>query len=389
MKILIGSDNYYPNVNGASYFSQRLAHYLQKRSHSVLVVAPSRTIHTGMTKINGINVFGLRSVPIFIYKDFRWTPSFFGRYDIKKIVREFNPDVIHIQDHFYICATLVRAAKKYEIPTLGTNHFMPENLTHYLHLPKTGERAVASMGWKYFRKIYGQLNAVTTPTKTAAELLKDIGLNLPVRALSCGIDRTRFKPENNPNEIKTKYHLPNTPTFLYVGRLDKEKQVDLLLRAFSKAIKKESGHFIIGGKGAEMENLRSLAKNLGVENNVTFTGFVSDEELPNLYCAANCFIISGIAELQSIVTMEAMASGLPVIAVNAMALPELVHHEENGYLFEIGDEEKVTEYMINILTDKTLRERMSKKSLEIIEKHDINTAIENYEKIYEELRKNY
>lgn len=386
MKILIGTDNYFPNVNGASVFSQRLAYYLQKRGHEILVVAPGRQLLTKQTLVNGINVFGLGSVPIFVYKDFRWTPSFVGRYDMTKVVREFKPDIIHVQDHFYIGASLVKIAKKLGIPSVGTNHFMPENLTHYLHLPETGEKVVANMGWRYFCSIYGLLDVVTTPTKTAAKLLDNVGLNKPVIAVSCGIDREKFKPTISGNPLREKYHLPKVPTLLYVGRLDKEKKVDYLLEAFADATKKVASHFVIAGKGAETNNLKAQVEQLGLQKKVTFTGFVAETDLPVLYRTVDCFIISGIAELQSIVTMEAMASGLPVIAVNAMALPELCHHESNGYLFELNDVPKLSQYMQNILKDNALRQKMSQSSLEIIEKHDINNTINQYENIYASLR---
>jgi len=387
MKILIGTDNYYPNVNGASYFSQRLAHYLQLRGHKILVVAPGRTLFTKNAPVNNIDVLGLGSVPVFVYKDFRWTPSFLGRFDMDKTVKEFAPEIIHIQDHFYIGATLVKLAKKYAVPVIGTNHFMPENLIHYLHLSQTGEKVVTNMGWRHFRSVYNQLDVVTTPTKTAAKLLNNIGLDRPVMALSCGIDRERFKPTNSGEYLRTRYQLPKVPTLLYVGRLDKEKKIDVLLEAFAKASQTTAGHFIIAGKGAEAKNLLSLAKKLDLSQKVTFTGFVSDNDLPGLYRVANCFIIAGIAELQSIVTMEAMASGLPVIAINAMALPELVQHESNGYLFELNNEPQLVEYIKNILSDEQLRKKMSLSSLAIIEKHDINTAIGQYEKIYIDLQK--
>ncbi|MDO8511822.1 MAG: glycosyltransferase [bacterium] len=386
MKIIIGTDNYFPNVNGASIFSQRLAHYLQKRGHEILVIAPGRQLLTKNALINGINVFGLGSVPILVYKDFRWTPSFVGRYDITKVVKEFKPDIIHVQDHFYIGASLVKIAKRFGIPAVGTNHFMPENLTHYLHLPETGEKVVTNMGWRYFCSVYGLLDIVTTPTKTAAKLLDNVGLNKPVITVSCGIDREKFKPTTSGDPLREKYHLPRVPTLLYVGRLDKEKKIDYLLEAFADAVKKVSGHFIVAGKGAEANNLKELVNKLELAQKVTFTGFVPEADLPGLYRTADCFIISGIAELQSIVTMEAMASGLPVIAVNAMALPELCHHEINGYLFELNDTNRLSQYMQNILSDSALQQKMSQSSLEIIEKHDINNTINQYENIYASLR---
>lgn len=385
MKILIGTDNYYPNVNGASYFSQRLAQYMQKRGHEVLVIAPGMSFWTKAIRVNEINIFGLSSFPIFIYKGFRWPLALFAKKDIEKAVLEFSPDVIHIQDHFFIGGILARFAKKSGIPTVGTNHFMPENLTHYLHLPKKAEKAVSKTGWSYFRMIYGMLDMVTSPTQTAVELLNRVGLNKKAVAISCGIDLNRFNPNNDGSTIRAKYSIPIVPTLLYVGRLDKEKNVDVLLQAFSSIVNKIDAHFVIAGKGAEKKRLTELAKSLGIINKVTFTGFVEDCDLPNIYRIASCFVIGGIAELQSIVTMEAMASGLPIIAVDAMALPELVTHGKNGYLFKITEKEKLSEYMLRILSDSLLQKKMAQNSLELIQKHAIENSLSAYEKIYQDV----
>ena len=96
-------------------------------------------------------------------------------------------------------------------------------------------------------------------------------------------------------------------------------------------------------------------------------------------------MIAGIAELQSIVTMEAMASGLPVLAVNAVALPELVHNGENGYLFDLDNENILAEHIGDIFSNPALRERMAKQSLEFIIRHDINKSISDFETLYRQV----
>jgi glycosyltransferase involved in cell wall biosynthesis len=170
---------------------------------------------------------------------------------------------------------------------------------------------------------------------------------------------------------------------MYLGRLDKEKYVDFLLKAFAIATKKIDAHFVTAGFGAEEANLKKLVTDLGIEKSVTFTGFVPDKDKPNLYRVADCFLIAGTVELQSIATMEAMASGLPIIAVNAMALPHLVKHGKNGFLFQEGQTESVAKHIVSIFSDKELRNKMSEESLKIIEEHDINKIIKKYESLYQ------
>jgi len=385
MKILIATDTYYPDVNGAAYFAYRLATILAERGHNVFVMCPSRSFKNTVSNDKGVTVYGIRSIPIPVYQNFRISPLFISR-TIRRAVEEISPDIVHIQNHFLIGKQAVSAAKKLGIPVIGTNHFMPENLVHYLHLPETAEKWLRKFAWRECIRIFRQLDFVTTPTKTAVALLKNAGFSKDVIPISCGIDLDRFKPTNDGAYLERRFAIPtDKPVLLYVGRLDKEKRIDLILRALPDILRVTSVHLVLAGIGKEKQKLEELTEKLGIQKAVTFTGFVPDEDLQNIYRIADIFVIAGIAELQSIVTMEAMASGLPVVAVNAMALPELVHDGENGYLFSDGDKQMLAEKIIAILTNQTMRAQMAKKSLEIIKDHDINKIIEKYESIYNEI----
>ncbi|MCJ7669785.1 MAG: glycosyltransferase [Dehalococcoidia bacterium] len=382
MRILIATDTYYPDVNGAAYFTYRLATILAKRGHNVFVMCPSRSFKNMVSNDKGVTVYGIRSIRIPVYQNFRVSPLFISGI-IMGAVEEISPDIVHIQNHFIIGKRAVSTAKKLGIPVIGTNHFMPENLVHYLHLPKIAEKWLRKFAWRQCVRIFEQLDFVTTPTKTAGALLKNAGFSKDVMPISCGIDLERFKPTNDGLYLKRIFAVPiNKPVLLYVGRLDKEKRIDIILRALLDILRVTSVHLVLAGIGKEKQKLEELTEKLGIQKAVTFTGFVPDKDLQNIYRIADLFVMAGIAELQSIVTMEAMASGLPVVAVNAMALPELVHDGENGYLFSDGDSQMLAEKVIAILSNQTMREQMSKKSLEIIKDHDINKIIEKYESIY-------
>jgi len=152
--------------------------------------------------------------------------------------------------------------------------------------------------------------------------------------ISCGIDLDRFKPTNDGAYLERRFAIPtDKPVLLYVGRLDKEKRIDIILRALPDILRVTNVHLVLAGVGKEKQKLEELTEKLGIRKAVTFTGFVPDEDLQNIYRIGDLFVTAGIAELQSIVTMEAMASGLPVVAVNVMALPELVHDGEKRLPF--------------------------------------------------------
>lgn len=381
MKILIASDTYYPHVNGASYFTQRLAHSLQQRGHTVLVIAPSRTRQPESFTHENVAIYGVPTLPFVIHQNFRFASPFKLK-RINEVVTDFKPDIVHIQGHFPISRKVGHVAKQLHIPLMATNHFMPENLLVYLPVPIFFKNVLKKWAWADFRRIFKDINIVTTPTITAATLLQRVGLPQKIEALSCGIDTAIFHPNHKNKDLKKKYHIPDKPVLLYVGRLDKEKNIDSLLKAVALITPPVRPHFVIAGQGAEKDSLVKLVSELDLEADVTFTGFIPNQELPVIYTMADCFIIAGIAELQSIATMEAMASGLPVIAVNAVALPELVHHGKNGYLFNLDNLNQLKDYIQTITSKPELRQSMSQHSLSIIQKHDSKRVITLYEKLY-------
>lgn len=385
MKILIAADTYYPNIDGASYFTQRLAKGLADRGHTILVVAPGRELRSGYSTHNGVRMFGVRAVPIFFHKDYKFSLPFFLKSLLRPIVKNFNPDVVHIQGHFFVERAVMRVVQELGIPVIGTNHFMPGNLLPFAHLPASLEEKMKRYMWNDFLSVFRGLPIVTAPTRTATSILKDIGLPQEALPISCGMNLKNFSASHDGSYLKKKYNLPDKPLLLSVCRLATEKNVDWIIKAAAITMKRTPLHVVIAGNGMERGRLEALVDDLGIRNNVTFLGYVTDEDLPYLYPLATTFVMAGTEELQSLVTMEAMASGLPVIAVNALALPELVHHDENGFLFESGDVASLAEYMYRIFSDPALRQKMSEESTRRIQAHDIAKTMVQFEKLYTSL----
>ncbi len=136
------------------------------------------------------------------------------------------------------------------------------------------------------------------------------------------------------------------------------------------------------GDGPERARWTALTENLGVTDRVRFRGFLSEEELLAAYAHAAVFCMPGIAELQSLVTLEAMASGLPVVAADAMALPHLVRPGRNGWLYAPGDLAQLSTRLAALLTDPTLRRRMGASSLDIVAEHALGATLDRFEDVY-------
>ena len=382
MKILFVSDTYFPHINGVYYFIHRLATRLQLQGHEVAVLAPSDSLAFTDKKIHGIRVFGIPSVSLLMYKTIRVPTPIALKARVDMVFQLYKPDILHLQNHFAVNKAALSVNKKYRIPVIGTNHFMPENFTpfySFLNMNKSIEKIM----WASFSKVFNQLNMVTTPTETGAKLIRP-KLNVKVLAISNGIDLNEFNTVDIKDTIRTKYGIPEKPILLYVGRLDPEKHIDEIIRAVAK-IPGDDFCFVIAGKGTIRQGLEKLTNKLGLDKKVIFTGFVSNEDLPQLYRISKCYVTASVAELQSISTMEAMACGLPVIAADAGALGELVHHGKNGFLFQPGNIESLAAFVNTIMHHDDLYRQMKSYSVQLIQSHNIKNSVSDFENLYQSM----
>lgn len=381
MKILIAADLHWPTINGVATASRTLAKGLSDRGHEVLVIAPSQT-GRGYEEYDGnYLVKRTMSVPFPFYQNFRISPT--PQREVRKIIKEFEPDVIHVQMALFLGFAARNYALKYDIPLVATNHAMPENLMDNIRLLAPISKPIQRLMVEYGARFHAKADYITLPTESAIAMFGEDRVQTPVKAVSNGIDLSRFQPTKPDAEIYEKFNLPKDKQIVgYIGRVDAEKHLDVLFKAFAKIVDKDK-HLLIVGSGTEMEHLRNLAYQLGIDDSVTFAGRVSDEEIVQLHKVGALYCITSPAELQSIATLEAMASGKPIVAVDAGALGELCQDGINGYLCPKDDVDAVAVAIDKILADKKLQKEFSKKSLEIAGRHDITHTIDQYEAIYD------
>lgn len=379
LKIVLACDTFSPDINGAARFAERLAGGLVRNGHEIHVIAPSydRSSGTRIEVHDGVEltVHRLKSYKLPQHKSLRMPTPFGMTRTIRRVLRDLNPDAIHVQSHMMVGRFTLRAAKGMRAKLIATNHIMPENLIKYSLLPKFLHRTAMDIVWKDAGRILRKMDAVTTPTRRAAELLESASKLEGVLAISCGIDASRFANQT-PTQNKT-------PVALFLGRLDDEKRINILLEAVALLDDHQGLVVELVGDGGERENLQLLANRLGISHRVRFLGHVTDQELPGIYERSTVFVMPSIAELQSIATMEAMASGRPVIGADAMALPHLVHDGDNGYLF-IPDDAKDLASKLRLVLEADSAEllRLSENSLHLIQAHDIQRTLKIFEDLY-------
>lgn len=417
MKIVISTDIYYPMINGVAVFSRNLAAGLKKRGHKVMVLAPSidgkfkvekdeeygftvvrlksRKIHVYPDQINKVpeakKLAGLK-LPKVYYKN-GLNVSLNCYKTIKRVLDDFQPDIIHDQTPGPVALAVFRYAKKNNIPLVSTDHAYPDNLTQQLKLPRAAKKPINSMMNKYFVSFLKRSEYATMPTEQAvADLIpnKRKPFKVPVEALSNGIDLSRFAKGKPNKEIFDKYNIPRSkPIVLYVGRVDPEKSLDVLAEAFVKVAKKKpDAQLVIVGDGTARPKLESILEKADLSEQVHFLGRVIGDDLPQIYRAGSVFAITSKTETQSIVLMEAMASGLPCVAVKAGAVHELVKNNKNGFLANPDDANGVARSILKIIDNPKLCEKMSKESVALAERHDISHTLTRMEEIYQEVLAN-
>lgn len=378
LTILIGCDTFPPDVNGAATFSRNLAAGLAARGHEVHVMAPAQKGAVGtFTEVH-------EGVPMTVHRvySWRWLPHPWLRFmlpwrvkaNAEKIVRAVKPDAIHFQSHIVVGRGLATAAKRHGIRLIGTNHTMPENILQHVEvLPKATLDWLARIQWRAARKWFEMAESITAPTRRAADFFeRGTGLT-GVHAISCGIDMSFYTPDFSPRS-------ENVVAFL--GRLDEEKYIHEAIEAVEK-LQDLDAKLVIIGDGEMRPRLEARARELGIADRVRFTGRVSDEELRRELTNASVFAMPSRAELQSIATMEALASGLPVVAADAMALPHLVHPGQNGYLYQPGDIDEFARHLRAVLTASPEElDRLRRGALRTVEPHDIQRTLDIFEALY-------
>lgn len=341
MRIGIFTDTYPPFINGVSTSVFMLKKALEKKGHEVYVVTlNTENIHYKFDENN--TVLRIPGVPIGIY-DYRVS----GIYPIRamNIIRKWKLDVIHSHTEFSMGTFARIISRQFNIPLVHTYHTMYEDYTHYItkgYFDKSSKKIVEYLTLFYCDKT---ANELIVPTKKTYDLFKqkyEVDKNIYI--IPTGIEIERFYVENvdkkKVNSIKEKLKIKDGSfNIVFVGRLAKEKNVDLLLSAQKEIIKKNKNiNLIIIGDGPDMEEYKGTSKKLGIDKNTFFTGKVPWEEVPLYYRIADVFATASTTETQGLTVIEAMAASVAPICIDDESFRNTVIDGLNGRIFKTEDE---------------------------------------------------
>jgi 1,2-diacylglycerol 3-alpha-glucosyltransferase len=380
LNIAFYSDSYLPAVDGVVTSMLEFKRELERRGNKVYIFSSAQLRDKKMYESR--NVFlhtGLRFKPYPQYSValFPYYSSMPGQ------LKRLEIDVVHAQTPFMMGFTGLLAAKLGRYPLAGTFHTMinSSSLSDYYPKNRTLRNFYSTYLWKYTKFFYKSCDVTIAPSDAVASMLRRHQIG-NVQVVPNSVDTKRFSPRVSGERVRKRLGISsNEQVVLYVGRMSKEKRIDVMLKAAKLLIKKRSGiRFVVGGTGPQLESSKKLAMRLGIADRVTFLGFVEHDELPKVYAASDLLCLpSHKFETQGIVAIEAMASGKPVVGSNDLALKDLIKSGKNGEKFTSLDYADCARKIDKVLNNK-----------DSYTKHAVETASDySTERVTDRLLKTY
>ncbi|WP_240843266.1 glycosyltransferase family 4 protein [Acidaminobacter sp. JC074] len=361
MNIGIFTDAYYPQINGVVISTQTLKNELERLGHRVYII----TVSDPKLTEDQPNVIRLKSIPFAILPNFR--VGQFYSHKIMKEIKSLKLDIIHTQTEFTLCAFARIVAKQLDIPLVHTYHTMYEDYTHYI-APRRFDKTAKKITRKLSCFICNTVDNVIVPTGKVEEKLSAYGFKKNINVIPTGVDLKpfdyrRFKSDQ-VMKLKTSIGLDKKDKIiLFVGRLAKEKSIDVLIKSLPETLEKSPhANIVIVGDGPERQALRELAKSLAVEEKVFFTGKVPWDQVGLYYQLADVFVSASLSETQGLTYIEAMAAKKPVVAKYDTNLDETIDDGINGRFFY--DDDELPEILSGILEDELVNHYLSKNALD-------------------------
>lgn len=353
MKVAIITENFLPKLDGVTRTLARLLEHLQSHGHQALLLGPE----SGMQEYAGAELVGTTGIPLPFYPELKF--NFFRPLFLRRL-SEFQPDLVHLVDPVILGAAGLAAARMLGRPLVSSYH---TNLAAYCgHF---GFPLFTRPMWSYNRFLHNQCSLTFCPSPSTASILSTQGFQ-HLQIWPRGVDTSLFTPERRSEALRASWlarssqDSATTSILLYAGRISWEKNLQLLTRAFQRMDQRHC-HLVLVGDGPALPEIQQELADLPV----TFTGYLRGEELARAYASTDIFAFPSRTETFGQVVLEAMASGLPVVALQAEGVCDIVKQAQTGFLLEtekLSAQEQSQEYALllsQLVEDPALRQRMS------------------------------
>ncbi len=372
MRIAYYSETYLPTMDGVVKSMIEFRKQLETYGHEVYIFAPGsrETIQSNTDP----RVFYYNSITFTPYPSYRLA---LNPWPSQEIIQSKKIDIIHSQTMGPMGYGARDIAKKKKLPFIGSFHTLIPYATHYISKRKDIQDVAKDIAWKYLRWYYGSCDVTIVPSNTIKDLIEKEGFK-NVKVVENGIT---LEPYINAIKDRSGFNLSEEDfIFLFVGRIVKEKNLEVLIRASKKIVKEiPNAKFVIAGKGPEENYYKDLVAKEEVQDLFRFLGFVPDSKIYSLYKSADIFIFPSKFETQGLSGIEAMASGLPVVGADYLAISEIIKNDYNGILFDPDDEDDLVDKILKCIKNK---KKYSKNAFESAQKFSIETTTTKLLDIY-------
>lgn len=386
MNIGIFTDTYYPQINGVVTSTTILFEELKKKGHNVYIFTPN-DIGVNKKTPHEKNIYRLPSLPFIFSRNYRMTFVYPPRLFL--LFKRLNLDIIHTQTEFSLGLLGGVVADFYNIPTVHTYHTMYEDYVHYIFRGKL----ITKKGAKRFSRVFcNSADSIVSPAEKTKKALIDYGVKKPINVIPTGLDLSVFSEEMSQTEINNLKKSLNIPLdkkiVLVLGRVAKEKSMDIIINEFPKILKAEpNALLLVVGNGPELKILKELAKKNKIYDKVIFTGLVKNKDIHKYYKLGDVFVTASTSETQGLTYIEAMASRIPVVAKKDDCLKSLIYNNKNGLIF--SNNKDLAPLVVSLLNSEEKRSKYVENSLKIVEKYNSETFVNSILTVYEETIESY
>lgn len=376
LRIGLFTDTYAPQVNGVSVSLQMISEGLMKRGHQVTIFAPNFPGH----KDSETNVMRLPSLKYLnnppLYAAVLGTPR-----STWKLTRK-HFDVLHAHSPASVGLLAYLTASTKRLPLIYTYHTSITDYTHYVKFIGGTSLIKQAAGW--FSKASTNLgDQVVVPSPKFHRLLLNQKVKQPITVIPNGIDLSMFKTVKNPGALRNRLGLsPDAQIMLTVGRMDPEKRLEFIVEAFDLLSERVPNvHLVFAGDGSARKSVEAKASATRARDRIHFLGMVNRADLPDIFHDASVFLSASTTEVHPISVIEAIASGLPMVAVQDEAFEGMLEDGMNGYTVPL-DVKKYADTLADLLPDRERLQRFGKHSFILSEKYSIETQVKSLEKLY-------
>ncbi len=376
LRIGLFTDTYAPQVNGVSISLQLVSEGLKNRGHQVTIFAPRfpgyHDEQASVVRLPSLKY--LNDPPIYV--------AVLGTPRSTWSLTRKHFDVLHAHSPLSVGLLAYLTASTKNLPLIYTYHTSITDYTHYLKF--IGGTGIIRHGARWFSTASTNLgDQIVVPSPKFCRLLLQQKVNKPIHTIPNGIDLSNFKAAKNPGSLRSRLGIKiDAPVLLSLGRMDPEKHLDFLVDAFALlADQHPNARLVFAGDGSARKSVEEKVAAMDLKDRVHFLGMVNRAEIPDVLHDATVFLSASITEVHPISVIEAIASGLPLVAVQDEAFEGMIENDQNGYLVPM-DVKLFSQTLSGLLADREKLDRFGRRSAELSQKFSIEGQVEALETLY-------